>query len=370
MSPSLGFAHDHPDAIASQTSDRHWSMALLMEGVPARVAPARYLDPDIPPNALDQDGLGACVAFAACTIRDAQEHAEWGKWLYATGSFVAPKSGAYLAYDWLKHGHGTYPGDGIASEGSYPEQAWKLAKAEGLPDGKNAPHKISAYYSHSLASDADLTFLQGVLMEYGPVNVATPWGWATSMAGAPKGPSYLMPRPGPIVGGHSYTIVGWETYAGVVHLTCMNSWGAWGSPQGLFRFPASWLYAAPLGPQIVWKTVDAEDAPVASLAIVDKVARLLDTALGAQIYRTDGSTPLAKVSSGELGIASSAALSGNHYAVIVSVGGVLQLGALKAADCTNVRPAGADPGAEKAARKAGADAVAKAAADEAILQGG
>jgi hypothetical protein len=317
-------------------------MALLMEAVPFTVPPARFLSPLIRPAALDQDGIGACVAFAACTIKDAQDFEDWGSHLYSTGSYTAPKSGAFLAYDWLKNGHGTYPGDGLPGvEGSYPEQAWKLAKAEGLPDKTGKVHKITAYYAHALGNAADMAFLQSVLMEYGPVNVATPWAgnWMT----APNATNeYRMPPPGGMVGGHSFTIVGWETYAGTIYLTCMNSWGYWGSAQGLFRFPASWLYAAPLGPQIVWKTVDQEDAPVASLAIVDKLPRLLDTALGAQIWKTDGTTPLAKVSSGNLGIASSAQLSGNHYAVIVSVGGILQLGAVKAADCTNVRPAGGD----------------------------
>ena len=40
MTYPLGYAIDHPLAIASQTSDKHWPMALLMRDVPVQAAPA------------------------------------------------------------------------------------------------------------------------------------------------------------------------------------------------------------------------------------------------------------------------------------------------------------------------------------------
>ena len=132
----LGYAIDHPLAIASQASKRHWPMALLMAGRPVQTAPAHYLHPDLAPTALDQtapnpyyDGQGTCVAAAGETIKDAQEHADWGKWLFSTDS-------QFLAYHWLKHGtpDGSYPGDGVPGEGSYPEALWRMALVYGLPD--------------------------------------------------------------------------------------------------------------------------------------------------------------------------------------------------------------------------------------------
>lgn len=373
MSPALGYLDDHPSAIASQTSPHHWDMALMMAGVPTLPIPSRWLSPDLRPTALDQDGIGACVAFAATTIRDAQDFTDWGKHLYATGSNGTTKSGAFLAYDWLKHGHGTFPGDGIPDvEGSYPEAAWKLARAEGIPDATDKPHRITAYYAHAFESDADLAFLQGVLLAWGPVNVASPWP-ANWMA-APSGANHLMPSPVGRAGGHSYTIVGWETYGGVMYLTCMNSWGFWGSAQGLFRFPADWLYQLPLGPQVIWKTVDEKDGLAMPLTLTDKVSRILDTHVGAPLLSTaNPATVLTTVKSGELGIASAAALTSGttaYYAVIVSVGGVIQLAALKQSDATNVRPTGGDPAALAAAEAKGAKAVKDAAIAEAIFHGG
>ena len=74
------------------------------------------------------------------------------------------------------------------------------------------------------------------------------------------------------------------------------------------------------------------------LPIVEpKVARLVDSAVGKTVYDTDGTTVLTALKSGVLNIASPFAFEGGFYAIAVSIGGVLRWGALKAADCTNVR---------------------------------
>ena len=88
--------------------------------------------------------------------------------------------------------------------------------------------------------------------------------------------------------------------------------------------------------------VTVGERKVQLLTLVDKTARLVDTSIGAKLIAMDG-TVLTTVKSGERDIASSAALSGLHYAVIVSIGGVLQLAAIKASDCTNVRTVGVGP---------------------------
>ena len=50
-----------------------------------------------------QGGVGACVAFSACTVVDVLERRDWGKFLFRSG-IEDPATGAFLAYLWLKHG--------------------------------------------------------------------------------------------------------------------------------------------------------------------------------------------------------------------------------------------------------------------------
>ena len=376
MIPGTGFAWDDPAASASQTSDRHWPFSLLVSGEDP--LPSRYLDPNLRPNALNQDGIGACVAFAACTIWDAMEHKDWGRHLFATGTFGTPDSGnptgAYLAYRNLKRGFGSYPGDGLPTvEGSYPEQVWKLAKAEGLPDKDGKRHKAAAYYAQKLTDAASLDVVRRTIMATGPVNIATPW--PSNWFAAPTGPRYILPAPLAIAYGHSYTCVGWETYAGVLCMTFVNSWGAWGSPQGIFRYPASWLFDRPLGPQVAWKVVDIrENAPTPPipqpegpmLTLVDKIARTVDSAVGKQLWRADGTTPLVKLSSGVLDLASPGRYANaagiTYYGLVISSGGIPQIAWIKVPDCTNVRLVGADPAAAKIAYNEGLTAAQAAVA--------
>jgi hypothetical protein len=264
--PSLGYLIDAPQAIASQQSPRHWPMALLLADRVYAEPPPSYMSPHVGPYALDQDGLGACVAFAACTIWNAAQHADWGDWRFVSGKFGTPTvgdpTGAYLAYKWLKIGtpDGSFPGDGQPGlEGSWPEAVWKMAVAYGLPDKFGVLHKATAYYAQQLAGPEDWEIVKATIMQFGPVNVASMW--PGNWFGDPVGPKYLRPAPGGAAGAHSYTVAGWETYEGEEYVTCLNTWGGWGSPQGIFRFPVKWLYSAPLGPQIAWKLVDRKDAP-------------------------------------------------------------------------------------------------------------
>ena len=358
MTYPLGYAIDHPLAVASQTSDKHWPMTLLMRDVPPVAAPAHYVHPDLSPTALDQtapnpygEGNGTCVAAAGETIKQAQEHADWGQWLFSTDS-------QFTAYHWLKRGtpDGSFPGDGIPNvEGSYPEALWKMALAYGLPAASGQLHKISAYYSHPFGGPADLDFLKQVILAYGPVNFAIPW--PGNWFGAPPAPDYRFTGIYPSAGGHSITVGGWDDEADGTWLVAVQTWGThWTNEQGIYRFRAEWLYTQPLGPQLMWKTVDIKDAPAPPpptpegpmLTVVDRVGRLVDSAVGKPIYALDGTTVLSPLKSGELGLASPALLSGGYYAILASVNGVLQLAALKAADCTNVRVL-ADPSAAVAA---------------------
>src|SRR5512139_4047280 len=90
---------EHPRAKAAYEDPRNWPLSLLMEGVAYQVPPAEYTCPGVRPNALDQDGIGACVAFSGVGIKDTEERIDQGAWLYDNPS-------AFLAYDRLKHGWG------------------------------------------------------------------------------------------------------------------------------------------------------------------------------------------------------------------------------------------------------------------------
>ena len=351
MEHGLGYAIDHPLAIASAESKTHYPIALLMEGQPYQAPPARYFCPDVAPNALDQNGIGACVAFAVETIWNAVEHKDWGKWLFASGSYAAPKSGAYLAYDWLKNGtpDGSFSGDGVPGvEGSYPEAMYKMGKVYGLPDASGRLHKIQAYYAAPLGNMHDVAELQQVLMTLGPVNIAGVW-WQ-SWFNAPVGPRYILDVGYASGGAHSYTIVGWETYEGVIYLTCVNTWGAWGSPQGIFRVRADAYFSAPMGPQIYWKATDRLDAPIPppppplpplkgdAMRMADTKPRLVTVAAGTQLYRPDSVTPSIKLSVRVVDGYSPFAVDSVSYALRITTGGASQIAVVRKNKCTNVKP--------------------------------
>ena len=114
------------------------------------------------------------------------------------------------------------------------------------------------------------------------------------------------------------------------------------------------------------------------LTLIDKTARTADSTVGVQLWRADGTTPLVKLSSGVVGMASPAKYAATagvvFYSLVISSGGIQQLAWIKATDCANVLLVGTDPAAIEAARKAGEAAGAKAVKDaaiaEALLHGG
>lgn len=348
---------DHPRSAEAYADPRNWPMELLLAGQPFAAPPASYTTSSVRPNALDQDGSPACVAFSGVLIKDTQEKVDQGGWYYDTPS-------AYLAYNRLKNGWGTWPGDGIPNApGSYPQAFWEMARKMGVEDRNGRAWKVSAWYSHSFGSAADLAFLQQVLMlpadkGGGPVHIGTPWPsvWFATPSAAN---GYRMPYPsGGMSGSHAYVIIGWETYGSDVWLTCMNSWGAWGSPQGIFRIKADWLYAPPLGPQIIHKVLDEDNVPDPpapppsggdAMKSYDAVPRTLDVRMGAQFYEADGTTPLVKLTSGGNDLYSPCKWDAGNYQVRISTGGVTQIAVVRAADCSDIRPYAADCSAAVAA---------------------
>lgn len=341
MSPALGYAIETPEAQASLANPQRWPLSLLMATVPLQAAPAHYLDPDIGPHALNQDGLGACVPFQAETQKQAQEHKDWGQYLFISGSNTVPRTGAYLAYQWLKHGtpDGSFPGDGIPnSEGSYPEAVWKMAKVYGLPDKNGHLHKISAYYSHDFKDVGDLDFVKQVILAFGPVNFGIPW--PPNWMAAPSGPFYRMPTPGGANSGHSITVAGWDDEPDDTWLVCLQTWGEdWTNAQGIYRIKASWLFGPPLGPQIVWKAVDIIDAPTPGgpnvIPIIEKgYQRKVKIAAGVQFYdAATGTIAVVKLTTAAT-VFSPGAASPTQYLVEISTGGVLQLLRVNKTDVT------------------------------------
>lgn len=337
--PSLGYLYDHPSNLASIASPNKWPLALLADAT--ITIPPDYLDPNLRPTALDQDGIGACVAFAAATIKQSEDKKDWGEFLYGSGVWTASpaSTGAFLSYWYLKHGtpDGSFPGDGAPTvEGSWPDAVWQMALKYGIVDLHGNPHKISAYYGGSLGSDADFLTVQQVIMAHGPVNVATPWpsNWMAS----PPAPAFQLPPPSTsIAGGHSWTIAGWNTtrYGRLMGIG-VNSWGPdWSNPKGMFMFDPAWLYSGTLGPAPVWKPIDLPDAPkppapenqmFPALANTPSTPwdQLIDVPIGTDLTTADGR--LVPLKSGGIGLWSPFATSATSRAVWFSTGGVTQLG--------------------------------------------
>ena len=93
------------------------------------------------------------------------------------------------------------------------------------------------------------------------------------------------------------------------------------------------------------------------LPITEAAPKLVDLAIGAQLYRLDGTTPLVTLSSGGTGLWSPFA-SGSNRAVQISTGGLVQLALVRAADCANVRDLPTDA---KVAFNEGVEAASTAA---------
>lgn len=344
--PSLGYLIDAPEAIAARTDPRNYSMAAL---ITADVPVPDELDHDLGP-VLDQDGVGACVAFAATSVRSWQERQDEGTFEFTTDS-------AFTTYRWLKEGHGAFPGDGIDAEGSYPSAVWQMAKMEGVPGADGHARKIAAYYQlQGTPGSAQwiATRLQ-VLIQFGPVTVATPWptNWWDC------GTSGILPYPSGIAGAHMYTCKGYTLVGpkGALALGMSpsgrywkyrQSWGeaAYRRRDGygragefLIPFEADASYPNSFGGNgEVWKTVDmAGDDPTpsptgGSVKVTDSVPQLVDLPAGRQLYLVDGVTKLTTMSAAAANVYSPAGgpTAAMRY-VVITTGGVRQQLAVVAA---------------------------------------
>lgn len=335
--PSLGCLLDDPLAVAARTDPRNYSMAAL---ITADVPVPDELDHDLGP-VLDQDGVGACVAFAATSVRSWQERQDEGTFEFTTDS-------AFTTYKWLKEGHGAYPGDGINAEGSYPSAVWQMAKVEGIPGIDGNARKIAAYYQlQGTPGSAEwiATRLQ-VLIQFGPVTVATPWPsnwWDCGTTG-------ILPYPSGLAGAHMYTCKGYTLVGpkGALALGMSpsgrywkyrQSWGeaAYRRKDGygragefLIPFEADASYPNSFGGNgEVWKTVDvAGDDPTpagGSVKVTDPTPKLVTIPEGRQLYQVNGTTPLVKMSATAVDVYSPAGgpTLAQRY-VVVTTGGVKQ----------------------------------------------
>jgi hypothetical protein len=334
--PSLGYLIDAPEAVAARTDPRNYNMADL---IVTEVAVPDDLDYDLGP-CLDQDGVGACVAFAATAIRMGQELVDEGTFEFNTDS-------AFTAYSWLKKGHGAYPGDGVDAEGSYPSAMWQMAKVEGVPGIDGNARKIESYWQlqGTPGSAAWIETQLQVLTQFGPVSVATPWPgnwWGC-------GPSGILPFPAGLAGAHMYvkkghTLVGPKgaLAAGMSpsgrYWRMRQSWGdaaytrrdRYGrAGEWLLPFEAEAAYPNAFGGNgEIWKTIDITgDDPTPGGDMVpakDKTARLLSVPAGTQLYALETGAPLVKVAATSR-LLSPFAYSLTQYAVIVTTSGVQQL---------------------------------------------
>lgn len=327
-------------AFPSPPDERDWDIAELMAGEPIRSIPADFAS-DLGPL-LDQDGIGACVAFAATGIRNWQEHADEGRWAFDTPS-------AYQTYQWLKHGHGSFGGDGMPGiEGSSARAVWDLARTEGIPARSGPPRRIAAYYRLSgvPGSEAWVATMQQVILVHGPVSVVMPW--ADNWFSSPTGDG-ILPHPTVARSSHMFARTGWRTIGGQRYWRHRNSWGAWGvtdsfGHRGEFLTPVEFdgLFGVRLDE--AWKTIDITgDSPtpppeVGMLPVYSINPALVDLPVGTQLYREDGKTPLVKVSAGGVGRFSPGLAFAGKLAVEISTGGIHQYAVANVADCRNIRP--------------------------------
>ena len=116
------------------------------------------------------------------------------------------------------------------------------------------------------------------------------------------------------------------------------------------------------------------------LTRIDRTQRLVDSAVGKNLYLADGVTVITPILNGALNLNSPSAYGAvadgpiTHYSAEISFRKIPQLAWLRKEDCTNVRVVAVDAAAIEAARKEGeaigAKAVKEAASDEALLYGG
>jgi len=337
--PSLGYLYDHPEAIAARTDPRNYNMADL---IVQEVAIPDDLDYDMGP-CLDQNGVGACVAFAATAIRMWQEKVD-------EGTFEFNSASAFTTYSWLKNGHGAFPGDGIPNvEGSFPSAVWQMAKVEGIPGIDGNARKIDSYWQlqDTPGSPAWIETQLQVLTQFGPVSVATPWPnnwWGC-------GPSGILPFPVGNAGAHMYGkkghwLVGpkgplaqgmspsgryWRMRQswGDAAYTRRDKYGRAG--EWLLPFEAEAAYPNAFGGNgEIWKTIDkAGDDPTPGGEMVpakDKTARVITAPAGTQLYDIESGAALVKLGgTGSIRLHSPFAYSTTQYAVILTTGGTQQL---------------------------------------------
>ena len=335
--PSLGYLIDDPLAVAARTSPLNYNMADL---IVTEVAIPDDLDYDLGPT-LDQDGVGACVAFAATSIRMWQERVDEGTFEFNTET-------AFETYRWLKQGHGAWGGDGIPNvEGSYPSAMWQMAKMVGIPGIDGFARPIESYWQlkGTPGSPEWIETQLQVLTQFGPVSVATPW--PNNWSGC--GPSGILPFPVGNAGAHMYGKKGHLLTGPKGQLAngmspsgrywrMRQSWGeAAYTRKDRFGRAGEWLlpfegeaaYPSAFGGNgEIWKTIDkAGDDPTPGGEMVpakDKSARIVTAPLGTQLYAIDTNAPLVKLASASR-LHSPFAVSLTQLAVIVTTGGVQQL---------------------------------------------
>jgi len=338
--PSLGYLIDAPEAIAARTDPRNYNMADL---IVTEVAIPDELDYDLGP-CLDQDGVGACVAFAAVAVRMGQE-------LVDEGTFEFDTASAFETYRWLKQGHGAFPGDGIPNvEGSFPSAMWQMAKVEGVPGIDGVPRKIESYWQlqGTPGSPEWIETQLQVLTQFGPVTEAMPWPnnwWDCGTTG-------ILPFPQGLAGAHMYvkkghTLVGPKGALAVGMSPSGRYWKkrqSWGEAayrrrdkfgragEFLIPFEAEAAYPNAFGGNgEIWKTIDIKgDDPTPGGDMVpakDKgITRIVTAPAGTQLYDIETGAALVKLGgTGNIRLTSPFSVSTTQYAVILTTGGTQQL---------------------------------------------
>jgi hypothetical protein len=342
---SLGAVRSDPALVL-----RAWPIMAALD-LPA-AAPLKYHSPKCHSTTLDQNPWGACVTFSDAYVHSGVEVDEG----YLIPKVIDPLA-TYFDIKGLPNG-GPDPSPGLM-----PVDALSYLKRYGWITKDGSPRrKIGPYYLVGVPGSGAsyLDAMQQTILQLGPFQFVAAWpgNWFTTLrTGHMKAPSATL------AGGHAFEACGWEAFPNGCPLVAGCKWDSihhqtWGEFGFDPEYPNHFRVHSPhwdgLGWES-WKFLDLPgDAPAPPppppppptpedlMVVTDRTPMVVDLPLGLQTYRTDGVTPLVKMSADTKNVYSPSGgpVVGQRY-VTITTGGVSQYAVVNVAGLT-LRPYSAD----------------------------
>lgn len=190
----------------------------VFAGDTAAILPRRYIVPGMGP-AYNQGSSGTCSSHGAAAVRVWQEKRD--------GKGVIPVD-IYRLYDLVKSVVDGQPDPG-RTRGTTIRSVMRLMKGTGIPLRGQAPPgaggKIETYWRILGPSPAATTTLvKQALVAHGPLMSRCDWDAAWMRLPINR---VVKPPSGDIVGGHIWTLIGWDDDVDLGCWIIRNSWGRW-----------------------------------------------------------------------------------------------------------------------------------------------